>query len=468
MPNMTPLEWVAVLDERLEARQLKIRRLNDYYDGTQPLLFASEQFRKAFGGLFSEFSDNWCAPVINACAERLKVTGFRFGDTPQADGDAWRIWQANDLDAGANLGIKASLIDSRSALLIWPTSDPNTPKITVESAMQMVVAYDSGTGERLAAWKRWTDEWTGEKVGTLYLPDGLYKFRKAKQISTSIVLPRGAMKPPEWERRLVKDEAWPLPNPMGVVPVVELQNDPRLGCEPRSDLDSVIPLQDAVNKLFADMMVSAEFSAFRQKWATGIDIPVNPVTNQPLEDWEMAVSKFIRVPPSDDPMSNDTPKFGTFDATDLNNYKIALDLVVSHIASQTRTPQHYLSSSADRLSGESIKSAETGLVAKAKDKHVFLADPFEEAMRLAFKAIGDPRANEMSAEVIWGDPETRTEAEHIDAVGKKRQMLDVPREQCWEDAGYTPQQIARFKAMELEDQLFAPSPVEPVQPAPVA
>ena len=71
----------------------------------------------------------------------------------------------------------------------------------------------------------------------------------------------------------------------------------------------------------------------------------------------------------------------------------------------------------------------------------------EEVIRLGFLAIGDQaRANVAETETIWRDPETRTEAQHVDALVKLG-TLGVPEEQLWADAGYTPTQIARFLEM---------------------
>jgi hypothetical protein len=458
----TPQEWAARLDKRLGDRLPQVKLYNDYYDGDQRLQFASEQFRKAFGGLFDEFADNWCAPVVNAVDERLQVVGFRFGDDPQADTDAWRIWQANHMDAESRLAIKAALIDSESFLLVWPTDDETTPSITVESADQMVVACEPGSRyKRAAAWKRYTDEWTGEEHGVLYLPDGVYKYKKAandqKAKSTATLAVFGSTQnKSEWVPRYVTGEEWPLPNPFGEVPVVPLRNDPRLRFGCRSELRSVIPLQDAINKILSDAMVASEFGAFRQKWATGIDIPVDPETNQPIEAWQMAVSRFITSPPAE--LGDEAARFGDFNSTDMANFTGFIDMLVMHVASHTRTPPHYLNASADRLSGESIKAAETGLVSKARERMLHFGEGLEEALRLCFRLQDDPRADFVGAETIWNDPETRTEAEHVDAVGKKRTLLDVPRRQSWEDAGYSPQQMARMEADLVAEQQLGGTP----------
>lgn len=466
MPSFSPTDWVDVLVKRLDARQSQIARWNAYYEGSQPLIFATEKFRKAFGGLFDEFSDNWCAPVVNAVDERLSIVGFRFGEDTAADQAAWRIWQANHFDAESKLGIKASLIDARAYAMAWPDpTEPTIPMLSIESAEQVLVAYGAGSRRsRVAAVKKFIDEWTGKELVTLYLPDRLFKFERYTTPDGQVV---AKADDPTWIPRVGED--FEQVNPLGVVPIVEIPNDPRMTREPRSELESVIPLQDAVNKLLADMIVASEFGAFKQKWATGVDIPVDPETNQPIDTFRTAMERFITAPPSE--LGEEPAKFGEFSETPLANFVAAIDMLVSHLASQSRTPPHYLSTSADRLSGESIKSAETGLVAKARDKQLHMGEGFEELMRLAFRCIDDPRADDAMAEVVWKDPETRSESEHIDAVGKKRQMLSVPLVKTWEEAGYSPQEISRFQSMLAEEQLFAdllvsePAATEP-QPAP--
>jgi Phage portal protein, SPP1 Gp6-like len=261
----------------------------------------------------------------------------------------------------------------------------------------------------------------------------------------------------------VDDEPWPLPNPLGVVPLVPLVNRPRLlprryiSVEGTSELKQVIPVQDAVNKLLLDMLVASEFGAFRQRWVTGMDIPRDPDTDAPVEPFKAAVDRLWM---AEDP----AVKFGEFAATDLTAYVKSTEMLVQHIASQTRTPPHYFYLSGQFPSGESIKSAETGLVAKARRKMRHFEEGWEEMIRLSFRVLGDPRADFVGAETIWADPESRTEGEHVDATLKKK-ALDVPIQQLWEDLGYSPQQIGRFREM-LAEQAFLAALAAPPAPEP--
>jgi hypothetical protein len=252
-----------------------------------------------------------------------------------------------------------------------------------------------------------------------------------------------------------------MPNPFGVVPMVELPNRPRLWT-PRgakslyyqSEIAAVIPLQDAANKLLADMLVSSEFAAYPQRTLTGYEAEIDPATNQP---------KPLPFKPSQKLwwLEDINAKFDSFDVADLSNYQGAIELIVGHIASITRTPPHYFNSSADRLSGESIKAAETGLVAKVHRKMQHFGEAWEEVMRLCGMIIKDPTlAGAQAAEVIWGDPETRTEAEHVDATVKLL-ALNLPDEFLWERLGLSPTEIARAKAMQLEKVFIDGEPEVP-------
>jgi hypothetical protein len=53
-------------------------------------------------------------------------------------------------------------------------------------------------------------------------------------------------------------------------------------------------------------------------------------------------------------------------------------------------------------------------------------------------------------ETRWKDPEYRTEAQHIDALLKMKQ-LDVPLEFLWFEAGFSGTQIADFREMRKQD-----------------
>jgi hypothetical protein len=432
-----PLWWVRKLEERLDRDQRELRRLDDYYEGRHRLAFATSKFSDAFGDQFSAFADNWCDLVVDACEERLNVEGFRLDDVA-GDAEAWRIWQANNLDAESQVGHTEGLIHGRSFCTVWP-SDADQAIITIEHPREVVVAHAAGNRKsRLAALKRYIDD-DNFKRATLYKPEGVYKFRTEQPVRDDGTTGSGGKT--RWIPLELPDEVWPLPNPMGVVPVVPLVNRRRLLNDGVSEIARVIPVQDAVNKMVADMLVASEFGAAPQRWATGLSVPVNPLNGQPLPDlFPNMVSRLWT-------SKSDKTSFGQFPQTDLTIFVSAIEMLVQHIASQTRTPPHYFYLSGQFPSGESIKSAETGLVAKVRRKQRHFGEAWEEVIRLAFLASGDlARASVTHTETLWGDPESRSEAEHTDAIVKQK-ALGVPDVALWEELGKTPQQIERYSQL---------------------
>jgi hypothetical protein len=468
-PPGSPLWWVRRLELDLVNRQQPlVRFLDDYYEGRHRQSFDSSKFREVFGRVLTGLQDNWMPLIVNSAVERLNVQGFRFGTAEQGDQAAWDIWQRNGLDADAMIAYREAIKHGESSLLVWwdDTNDQRA-RITVEHPSQVIVARSqSDRRHRTAALKRWIDE-SDSLRATLWLPDTVHRYRLDESTG-------------RWAEL---DQAGAFTNPLGVVPVIPLTNDPHMrpvgvpngitgapinGITSvpldahvgygRSDLMDAVSTQDAINVLARHMLVASEVASFRQRWAAGLEIPVAE-DGTPVEPFEHAVNRLWI---SEDPNT----KFGEFQATDLSNFVNAIENRVQSLASRTRTPPHYLISGMGNFpSGESLKSAETSLVAKVREKQIAFSDSLEDAMRIAFEIEGDQeRATDLSAETIWASPESRTETQLMDSLVKKA-AIGVPQQQLWEDAGYSPQQIQRFSTMLAEQATLAGAGVFAASPA---
>ncbi len=429
MFSRTPAAWLAYLEKKLAAQQREIQIYEDYYDGRHRLAFATLKFRQSFGYLFRALADNWCELVVDAPVERLSVEGFRFGKDDPGNQDAWDIWQANGLDSESVMAHTEAVKDGRSYVLVGDDEyGTGYPSITVEHASQVVVEHAPGNRRiRLAALKKWRDD-AGYEYATLYLPERIYKWETKEP---SRYAPTDGVSK-NWVPRAGEESGRNKTAP--VVPVIPLYNNPTMLGDGRSDLKPAIPLQDAINKELADMLVASEFGAYIQRWVTGLQVDTD--SKGPTSDMELkfAVSRLIVA-------EDEKAKFGQFQATDLNNYVVAIAMLLQHLAAQTRTPPHYLLGQIVNVSGDALKAAETGLVAKVRRKQIDFSDSWEEAIRLALKLKGGAQPEKpMNAETIWRDPEYRSEGEMVDAALKRR-ALGVPLEAIWEMIGASPQQV---------------------------
>lgn len=451
----TPEWWRDRLLNRIRARRQGLDSLNDYYEGRHQLTFTTAVFRKAFGASFKNFSDNWTNLVVDAVEERLHVNGVKTGSKGR-DTKAWSIWKDNNLDADAELGHTEALIYGASYVLVWPEKGMESPTITVEDSRSTIVEMMPGSRRlRAAALKEWLDEEGFHNVN-LYLPNALYKWRSVSKVTTDhdLWVPDQS-KTSIYEKRFDPGvDDWPIPNRLGVVPIVPLANRPRVS-HPygTSEIEEVLPVQDAINKLTTDMLIASEFGAAPQRWATGLTIPKDPKTGKALPVFEHMVNRMLVSPSKES-------HFGQFPQTDLRPFVEGIQMLIQHLASRTRTPPHYFYLSGQFPSGESIKSAETGLVAKARNKMTHFGGSWAEVMRIALIAMGEPADKLRQLTVSWGDPESRSESEHTDAVMKQR-ALGVPYQVLWDKLGYSAEEIDRFKQMRAEEATWGIADVAP-------
>lgn len=450
------LELLKRLHAELRGRQSTLQSYADYYDGRHPLRYASPQFTAYWGNLFESFADNWCQVVVDSKAERLVVRGIRLGED-LADEETWRVWQSNGLDADSGLAFVDALAQGRSFALVWGGDDDGrTPSVTFESAHEAIVAYEPGSRrKRLAALKSWIDRDENREYATLYLPDSVWRFSHDGGAATWLPTPQGYGGHPAGPSWDLRDGEPPIENPIGEVPMVEFPNRQRLGTDPISEIHNVIPLQNAVNVLWSHLVTASEFAAFPQRVIMGMQVPSRPITNEAGEvvgKEPIPLDRFAldRVLWLEDPEA----KIGNWGAADLENYSKVIEAAVGHIAAQTRTPQHYLIGKMANLSGEALKAAETGLVSTVREKMLYFGEATREVARLIALAQDDAAKAEAmrTATVVWQDPESRSDAELADSLGKLAVMLHVPDEILWRRYGFTDSEIREMQRMQVEQQ----------------
>lgn len=429
----TPKWWLVRLHAQLLLQQKVCDRFDAYYCGDHPLPWLAPQAVDDFRRILKMTRSNLMGLVCDATAERAQLQGFRLGVGEEAaDQETWRIWQANNMDSAFDQAILESLICGQAYTLVAPNpADPKTPLIYVEHPTQAIVAYAPGTNRtvRAAGLKVWVDDWTSQLMATLYLPGWLFKFQAPY---TKGMLAAGV----RWKQRNVQGEQWPAPNPLGVVPLVEIPNNPRMLTGGVSELADVTDIQDRINKTIADRLMTQDFGAFPQKWASGW--PVTSADGAATEPIDVGRNRMVTTDVSE-------ARFGQWDAAPLDPYSAAKREDTKDVASRTRTPAQYLLGEMSNVNGETLKASESGLISKVGQRCRSWGEGAEETARLLRVAAKLPAAGGAGMEAIWRDPAFRTQGELVDSLVKLG-TLGVPYRALWEIYGASEPQMNRWQA----------------------
>jgi len=414
------------LDRAFAALQAKQERQTDlwrYYDGDQPLAYSTQRLRDIFRKLDTHFAENWCSVVIDSIKDRVNLTALRH-EQPEVAGALAGLWDLSELDLGSDDVHEAALVVGESYLVVWPDEE-GVPQAHYNDPRLCHVQY-SAENPRIAAWaaKRWVDE-AGKLRMTLYYPDRLEYYissGKSADVQTG---------------KSLREAEPPAPNPYGQIPVFHFRPQ-RRGA--KSELQSVIPLQDAINKLLSDMMVVAEFGAFPQRWIISQADSTEPLENTPFGIWDI---------PGGDGQSQ-AVSVGQFSAADLGNYLKAIDNLAAAIGTITRTPRHYfLGEAGASLSGEALIAMEGPLNHKAQDRIDAFAPTWRRAASFLLRLLGqDVPPSEIIA--VFDRPETvqpRTMAE----ITQMRVSSGLPLKSALRMEGLSEAEIEEVQADQVEE-----------------
>lgn len=449
-PPLSPEWWIDRLYRDIVQRIEPVSTYDRYYRGDFPLPWLAPQAADEFRRILAMTRSNYCGLIVDAMVERMNVEGFRIGDEQTADLKLWDIWQWNNMDADFDQGLLEAAIAGQSYLLIEPNKkDSSKPHIHIEHPTQATVEFVPGTNRRetAAGAKVWDDEWTGRIHAVLFVDEGkrrgvrVYKFEADKPRVSG-----GRYRRIEWERREVRGETWGGRSPLDEVSLYELPNNPRLLTGGVSELADVLDVQDRIVKTIADRLMTQDYGAFPQKWASAW--PETDEEGNPTPPIEVGRNRMITTEVAE-------TRFGQFDAAEILGYAAAKDADVKDMASRTRTPAQYLLGEMSNVNGETLKASESGLVSKVRQRCRSHSDPVERAMRSVRKLAGLATPGDASErmEVVWRNPEFRTEGELVDALFKLGSPpINMPRVVVWEKWGATQTEINRWERLMREQR----------------
>ena len=452
MPSLTPDGAADLVEEqrdrllvRLAAQRAHAAILWAWYHGEQPSPVVQTRYRDAYALLLEIARTPWARLVVDTIAERLHVTGFRSASA-EVEREAWATFEASQLNADEWLVYTEALIVGVGYVSV------DGATIAPESVFE--VTHEPQLGNRrtvAAALKMYPLDWAGKTWAVeLYRPEATYRWAAeverplAADTDDLTVFPIDdrSFDSSRWEEA----DAFTTANARREVPVVPFENRATVLGGGVSELEDCIPVLRRIDKLTLDKLMTSEYGSFRQRWATGLEVPKDPETGKPVEPFKAAVDRLWIA----EGEAGKDARFGSFDATELSPYLQAIDAEIAALAAISRVPAHYLMQSqlANPPSAESLIAGESGLVAKVRQRQSRFGEAWEVALALALGGDVEP------VETIWRDAEMRNPAQVADAA-VKLSSIGVPERALWEYIGATPQQIDAWAIQKAAADLVA-------------
>jgi hypothetical protein len=419
---------------KIAHKQNALDTYDDYYYGRHPFNFASEKFTTQFAKQLQKMRDNLCKTAVRAPADRLEIIGFANDKKSTVYNDSWDIWKYSQMPQLSKRVHRDAFRTGSGFVQVWADSQGNA-RIVNQDPRQCTVFYNPETNEVDLGAKVWRGI-DNVVYLTLFYRDRIEKYVSRSAQSAGNV-PKSAA---AFVRRNVEGEDWPLANPFNVCPLFHF------GLE-SSILDDVMPLQDALNKELADMLVGSESNSLRQRWTTGISYEVDPETGKQIIPFERASQWFA---------AKDTEaKFGSFQDVALDEFLNVINDFRSEVANVAGIPQYYFKLGAgDFPSGEALAKAESRFAALISDAQGDFGEPWANAMRLALLIDQKTADADGSIETQWTPAAPMSENEKLDLAMKKK-TIGVSNRQNLSEIGYSDAQIELMKKENSEDAAAA-------------
>ena len=434
--------WLDRLYKSLRDRQPVIKSYDEWFSGEHPAPQGNEKATLLLQRLLETVGLNILPRLSDAAFERMQVEGFKVNG--KHNDDVWAIWQGNNFDAASRMVLQEKGALSEAYVLVDPNENAaGVPTLTPEHPSQVItedVPGSPGENPYRMGLKVYVDdtEATPVRYAYVYGPDRLDVFAAPTRVSSGWTLR------PSWERQ----ESLSGDNPLGECPLVPFANRPRLLKAPRPEWWPALIPQKRINKTLLDRMAMQDEGAFKAMWATGLSIPVDPETQQPIEPFKRAIDRlFIN--------ENPEGRFGQLEAEDIKQMLLAVKDDVMAGAIVVPTPPDQFLGEVVNVSEGGLEAARDSLTRRVNLHKAIDGESFETVGRLSLKAAGKavPNVNRMTTN--WADLENATEGAKADAA-VKWDTLGVPREVLWEKfLGAGPDEITDWSEKADDEQARA-------------
>lgn len=329
-------------------------KLYNYYRGNHPLRYSTERLKKAFDKIGTYFAQNWIAVIVDCVLDRMNLKGFDIQDDA-ADDKIDELWEQYHLHLLADDTHEAATVLGEGYVIAWRETKDNEEEVTdvyYNDPRMCHMFYDPyRPTEKLYAAKMWIGKDYHPRM-LLYYPDRLEHYKSPSKMSQrdAWVGSAGAFQPDtEYGENGVE------PNEYGIIPVFHFRSG-RVSGKREIGL-SEISMQDAINKLLADMMVSSEFTTWTQRVIISQADP-GDLKNTAGSNWWIPAGDGKGQQASVSELGNKP----------LTPFLDAMDRLAQATAIISRTPKHYMMMTGAVPSGDALLAMEAPLNKKVKKR----------------------------------------------------------------------------------------------------
>lgn len=414
------MEDLKLCFDAITAKHRETMKLIRYYRGDHPIAFQNEKISQVIkNGVV--FKKNWCEVIVKTTRDRLKIREWGHENTKSSEVMA-ETWE-RVLSVAAPDVHTSTLTTGEGYIVAWPDRQGNM-KAYYHSPLQAHMIYeDEDPYTPRVGVKRWCG---ADKVHylNLYYPDRIehYAANTTEPSSYSAYTKTGVEG-----------------NPYGAIPLFHFRLSPN---NSTGELTTgVLSLQDAINKLLNDMMVTSEYASFNQRWAIGNfddgPIPVGPGTT-------------LVIPPGVE--GEQSAAAGVFPASPPSAYLEPIGALTNDLASLTGIPRHYFEGQGANISGEALQAMEGPLIAKVELYTANLGRTWAQAMSFCTGIDAD------EIDVIWQEPHTVQPKSRAETRLTNMQA-GIPIINQLRDEGWTEEDIQQL----VEDAKAMTAAVQPPQ-----
>jgi hypothetical protein len=364
-----------------------------------------------------ELTDNYVRIVVDKMAGRLSIENIK---TDNEAADEWleELKQRNRFERLTGTAHRSAIREGDSYVLISKDVENGLVKWTSEPAYDgfggMVVIFGDDQQPVWACklWSEAEDNAVGDREENrsstvikiiVYQPTRISYFDG--EVNGSEVT--------KWK----EDKLWQA----GKIPIVHIANArDNYNSYGTSEVRTVYPLQNLLNRTIHSMLAAAEFSGFKTRVSIGLELDVEGIIPG-------AVLNMVLLDKNDNVITSPSDKqlellkavrIEELGETDMSQYIAQIEKIVQEISQTSQTPIYGVTVSGN-ISGEALKQLEIGLVGKVERFQRENTEAWEQLISLTAhmqKVFGDVgTAPEFTdVELTWKSAELRDTAKQIE------------------------------------------------------